>query len=223
VTPRVYVALTFDDGYIEQYRVAHFLSRLGMKATFFIISHLKEFEGCHLLNLKTELIRKINRMGHEIGSHTKNHPTLTAIPLSRVKEEVRDSKQWLEDLTGNEVKGFAYPYGAYNAGIVKIVSEYYQYGRGGGTNLLEDPFNVKLRNLYTLGGFARQRRHVRGLLQLPIKFIKHKCTTHMGIIILLHRENLFEILRLITYLKFLPRNTCFVTMSEFVESLRNNC
>jgi len=215
------VALTFDDGYIEHYRVARLLNRLGIKATFFIITHLTRFEGKRLLTSRPKLIEEINQMGHQIGSHTKTHPNLTSIPLHKVEEEARESKQLLEDLTGNEVRGFAYPYGAYNTNIVNIIGKHYEYARGSGANPSESPFNAETKNRYILGVFAKGAKDIRRILQLPTKLIEHGPSTCIRIAIMMHKESLSEILALITYLRLLPGETRFLTMSELLELSRN--
>jgi len=219
--PKIYVALTFDDGYIYHYAVAQLLNRLGIKATFFIITHLKKFEGKTLLTLRPELIGEIVKYGHEIGSHTKTHPNLTTIPLYKVEEEARESKRLLEDLTGKEIINFAYPYGAYNTNTIRVISRYYEYARGGGVNSLEDSFNVNPKSRYIIGAFVRQRKYIRKLLQLPIKLIQHEYRECIRIVIVMHMEGMFEILALITYLKLLPANVRFITMTELAETLRS--
>lgn len=49
--------------------------------------------------------------GVEIGAHTKSHPILSTLGLNQVRDEVVESKNYLEDLLGTEVKYFAYPNG----------------------------------------------------------------------------------------------------------------
>ena len=199
------------------------LSRLGIKATFFIITHLKKFEGKTLLTSKPELIKEISKSGHEIGSHSKTHANLVMMPLHKVEEEARESKQLLENLVGDEIRGFAYPYGAYNTHVIKIISKHYKYARGAGINPLEDPFNVNVKNKYTLGAFTKRRKHIRKILRLPIKLVGRHYDEYLGIVIVMHRESLLEILTLVKYLRFLSSNVYFVTMSELIELLVRNC
>ena len=50
--------------------------------------------------------------GHVIGSHTLNHPDLSTVnDDSLIKNELVDSKYFLEQLTGSKVQHFANPYG----------------------------------------------------------------------------------------------------------------
>lgn len=46
-----------------------------------------------------------------IGAHTESHPRLAQLSLANARREMIANKQWLEDVTGREVRHFAYPYG----------------------------------------------------------------------------------------------------------------
>ncbi len=49
----------------------------------------------------------------EIGSHTKTHAQLSRLSEAAQRNEVAQSKSFLEDLIGRPVNSFAYPYGGY--------------------------------------------------------------------------------------------------------------
>src|SRR5687767_139869 len=48
-----------------------------------------------------------------IGSHGYYHNDLAKIPTDSAKQEMIQSKQFLENLTGKEIKALAFPYGSY--------------------------------------------------------------------------------------------------------------
>ena len=48
-----------------------------------------------------------------IGAHGYYHNDLSRISLGQAKDEMIRSKKYLENITGNEVKAIAFPYGAY--------------------------------------------------------------------------------------------------------------
>ncbi len=56
-------------------------------------------------------IKEMAEAGISFGAHTVHHPILTRIPPGRAQEEIRGSKQTLEAIIGEEVKGFCYPNG----------------------------------------------------------------------------------------------------------------
>jgi peptidoglycan/xylan/chitin deacetylase (PgdA/CDA1 family) len=59
----------------------------------------------------------------EIGSHTVMHPFLSALPISRQRQEIQDNKARLEEILGHSVNTFAYPYGNYSPATVTLVKE----------------------------------------------------------------------------------------------------
>lgn len=58
----------------------------------------------------------------DIGAHTVTHPAMTAhAPATQVRE-AEDSRRRCEELLGRPVKGFAYPYGDYDATAMSSVA-----------------------------------------------------------------------------------------------------
>ncbi|MFM8321882.1 MAG: polysaccharide deacetylase family protein [Chloroflexota bacterium] len=57
-----------------------------------------------------------------IGSHTVTHPFLSECSPEQVWQEVAQSRQDLQTLTGQPVDTFAYPYGSYNRAVAEAVS-----------------------------------------------------------------------------------------------------
>lgn len=72
-----------------------------IKATFFILGHLA------LDN--PSLVRSISDAGHEIASHGWGHQKLHGLTPDTFREDVRRSKEALENLTGREVVGYRAP------------------------------------------------------------------------------------------------------------------
>lgn len=62
--------------------------------------------------LSKDDIRRLSDNGVEIGSHTINHPILSALTPENTRREIADSKSMLEQLLGKPVRAFAYPFGA---------------------------------------------------------------------------------------------------------------
>jgi peptidoglycan/xylan/chitin deacetylase (PgdA/CDA1 family) len=59
----------------------------------------------------------------EIGSHTVTHPLLPALSVSQQQDEIQRSKSTLEEMIGQRVTSFAYPYGNYKRDAVTIARE----------------------------------------------------------------------------------------------------
>jgi len=61
----------------------------------------------------------------KIASHSYSHPNL--LQCRNIEDELFKSKQVLEQKLHHHVDTFVYPYGQFNASIVKYVQKYYKY------------------------------------------------------------------------------------------------
>lgn len=113
------VLLTFDDGYRDQFINAFpILRRLGLRATFFVMSDYVTYAGY----MTSDMLRELDRSGvATIASHTRHHALLSSANHAVRRDEVMGSKQKLEHLLGHPVTVFAYPYGAYTESIRLLV------------------------------------------------------------------------------------------------------
>lgn len=108
------VVITFDDGYADFQSAAYpVLARYGFTAivylpTAFIGETGGRFKDCACLTWNQ--VRELHGLGIEFGSHTVNHPKLVELPAKAVEEEVRQSKEMIEQEIGAAVTSFAYPY-----------------------------------------------------------------------------------------------------------------
>jgi peptidoglycan/xylan/chitin deacetylase (PgdA/CDA1 family) len=57
----------------------------------------------------------------EIGAHTVTHPLLAALPAVLQREEIQQSKAYMEAILGRPVTSFAYPHGNYTPETVALV------------------------------------------------------------------------------------------------------
>lgn len=120
------VFLSFDDNYFAWFSLKGLLDKLGIKATFFVNTQpirddasgntiSEYFDRLQYAGDRSTLsraeIRELKEAGHNIGAHTHSHFMLTKLPLEKAKEEIRVSKKILEDIIGEEVTDFSYPFG----------------------------------------------------------------------------------------------------------------
>ena len=71
------------------------------KASFFILGWIAE--------RYPDLVKEIHRRGHEIASHGYRHQVIYDQTPKQFQEDIKTSKQILEDLTGEEVIGYRAP------------------------------------------------------------------------------------------------------------------
>jgi len=126
------IVLTFDDGYVNVLRhAAAPLAAAGFKAIQFLPANLlgRCNEWDVALGEASEAImdaaqvREWLAAGHDIGSHTLNHPHLTRLPVEEAREEISASKKKLEDIFSQAVEHFCYPYGDWNPAVRDLVIE----------------------------------------------------------------------------------------------------
>ena len=124
-------ALTFsyDDGTIHDRKLVALMNKYGMKGTFNLNSglfgrHERKVIGgfdTDFTRIDAEEVKDLYA-GHEVASHTLNHPFLTRLPSNMGAKEILQDRSNLEGLTGELVRGFAYPYGVYDEKVEEVLS-----------------------------------------------------------------------------------------------------
>jgi len=148
-----YVALTFDDGYVDNLDVlVPLLNDYSATATVFVVSGW--LGRAHPVTpwqriLTKEEVKELHRSGVEIGSHTRTHPDLTTLPFARALDEWTASKDELEDATGAPVTVAAYPYGNAGPDAVHACREagYSAAGRTSGNGAWNKPHDLPRQDM----------------------------------------------------------------------------
>ncbi len=132
--PRALV-LTFDDGYSNVYESAlPVMKHFGFTATVFLVSGCRGGESLwltprerfpQLRTMRLEEVEAILAAGWKIGGHSASHGRLTTLKTDQLEEELDASRAFLESLTGDSDFWFAYPYGAYDAGVRDKVARHF--------------------------------------------------------------------------------------------------
>jgi peptidoglycan/xylan/chitin deacetylase (PgdA/CDA1 family) len=98
-------SLTNDKDKSEKYivpKILKLLDKYNIKATFFVTGKIAE--------KFPNLVTNISKKRHEIGSHSYNHLRLANLSLQQQKEEIRKSKEVLENLILTKIIGFRAPF-----------------------------------------------------------------------------------------------------------------
>ncbi len=142
-------SLSFDDGLISQYKyVAPILDKLGLKATFYIVTETLESDPDRPASWRygywwqfIEMCKK----GHELGSHSATHPKLTTFHDGGVSKpgtlqyELNAPIQTLQEkMPDYKFITFAYPFVDYNKHVMEETAKLYVSSRG-----LGNGFNSK--------------------------------------------------------------------------------
>jgi peptidoglycan/xylan/chitin deacetylase (PgdA/CDA1 family) len=134
---RKLVGLTFDDGYADfAGHAVPILARYGFTGTVFAIAgrlggdNAWDTQGPRKPLMTAGQLREVAAAGMEIGSHGMQHRSLREVTgPAELAEEVDRSRELLQELTGKEVAGFCYPYGAIDERAVdRVRAAGYGYG-----------------------------------------------------------------------------------------------
>lgn len=115
------VTFSYDDGTFYDVFLAELLNKYGLKCTFNINSGLFGVNSCiscdgkkiYHNRLSAEQVRAVCE-GHEIASHSLSHPLLINRSAEFLDEQVLTDLKNLDDLTGGNTVGFAYPGGPHD-------------------------------------------------------------------------------------------------------------
>ena len=112
------VALTFDDGYVDNGVVAFpILQRFKVNATMFVVTGTLGSPR----HLSWAQVSQMQSAGIEIGSHSATHADLTQLSADTLRTEVLGSKRSLETRLGRAVGAISYPNGASNPRVLEAV------------------------------------------------------------------------------------------------------
>lgn len=115
---RKVVALTFDDGFEDNYtNMFSVLQRYAAKATIYLAPDISGID-----KLTVEQVKDMQASGLcEFGAHTLNHVNLSQLDDPQAQVEIIKSKQRVESMTESECRSFAYPFGRYTDRTVELV------------------------------------------------------------------------------------------------------
>lgn len=107
------VAITFDAawGADKTEQIMDVLDEYNVKATFFLVGFwMDEYP---------EMTKKIFDRGFEIGSHSYNHPDMTKLDSTQIRQELVSTNDKISEITGQIPTLFRPPYGAYDNKLIE--------------------------------------------------------------------------------------------------------
>ena len=132
------VAITFDDGYLDNYTKAlPLLKKYNACATLYLVIDRHNNDWSVKKNpkhdsgvlaseekLSDQQIQEMLDSGvFELGGHTISHPYLPNITIDVKKHEILECKNILENTFNTSVTSFAYPFGVYSDEDINIIEE----------------------------------------------------------------------------------------------------
>lgn len=193
------VAVTFDDGFAATVKQAlPVLVGLGIPATMFVLSdrfgatndwmEARGFPRRQLLSRASadELIAA----GMTIGSHTRTHPRLPEVDDARLIDEIRGSKEALEQALSRRVDHFAYPFGQFDErarAAVRLAGYRTACSTRSGFNRVDgDQFMLRRIEVFGADSLAAFRRKLRFGVNdpspmVPIRYYAARVAGYVGL------------------------------------------
>lgn len=109
-----YIALTFDDGPSKANtpQLLDTLKKYGAKATFYVLGKNTSYFP--------EIVKRASSEGHEIGSHTWDHPQLTRLSRGQMISQRDRTDAAIRGAIGTRGATMRPPYGSYNATVREV-------------------------------------------------------------------------------------------------------
>jgi peptidoglycan/xylan/chitin deacetylase (PgdA/CDA1 family) len=112
--PKLKFITSWDDGLVDDMRVARLLLKYQLPGIFYIPTNC---------NLTAQEIMALAEK-FEIGGHTVSHfSNLRLVPDELLEQEIKNNKSYLEFLTEKEITKFCYPRGRYDKRVQQMVAQ----------------------------------------------------------------------------------------------------
>lgn len=208
------IVLTFDDNYYDSWiEMLPILDKYNAKATFFISPNYpaKRKKG------DLQKILTLYNDGHEIGSHTMNHPKINIYlhyhNLTQLYEHEILPVQKMLDSLGIKATSFAYPYGYNTAASDSFLGHYFNKIRTVANIAKSDRYvDILKENQKFMDGLANVSKVAR---PDPLKIYKDailKAKTNSGILVLLEHKPVQKTTKELTFSYAMLDSICrFVT------------
>ncbi len=110
------IYLTFDEGYEAGYteNILNILKENKVKAAFFITAHY--------VNTEPELVKQMIEDGHIVGNHTVNHKSMPELTEEKIRTEVMELHQVMQEKFNYEMKYIRPPKGEFSEKTLQVTN-----------------------------------------------------------------------------------------------------
>ena len=112
--------ITFDDGHGSNLQSARLMSELGLIGYFYLIKDFSLFKPDYL---SEKDIKEIASLGHKLGVHGKSHDHWAKMDENRLVSDLKETKDWIEQLTGEPFITCSAPGGVIDKRTIKIIKK----------------------------------------------------------------------------------------------------
>ena len=116
------VSITFDDGYKDTLTIAAQLLCKNNLPFHVFVTPANVISGDDKYLSEAELVALSKLPGATVGAHGFSHQHLNNLQAAEINEELKSSKEWLENLTQTNISTMSYPHGAFNSQVQEIAA-----------------------------------------------------------------------------------------------------
>jgi len=111
----VFFTTSWDDGNLSDLRIADLLQKYNLPGTFYIplFSPKKSLDSKQICEISSNF---------DIGAHTMTHSRMTDCTDKQAKNEIIESKKYVEDITSKECNSFCFPEGKFLPKHLRMVA-----------------------------------------------------------------------------------------------------
>lgn len=110
--------LSFDDGRVEDRKLVALLNEYNLKGTFHLNSGRLSTPG----TVNHDELKSLYG-GHELSLHGYNHQGMTHLSNIDYIYEIGEDRRTLEQISGQLIRGLAYPFGSYNVDAIPTMRD----------------------------------------------------------------------------------------------------
>ncbi|MBE7087633.1 MAG: deacetylase [Clostridiales bacterium] len=186
------IAISFDCAWGVDYtdRLLEIMENNDVVCTFFMVEFwVKKYP---------EYVLKIDKAGHEIGTHSSTHPYMSKLSKTVVEKELVSSINAIKDVTNKEVTLFRPPYGDYDNQLIEVAESLNLYTIQWSVDSLDwknlSAYEIQTRVLSRTGNgdivlFHNNGLHTADALQTIISRLKSDGYEFVKIGDLIYKEN----------------------------------
>jgi peptidoglycan/xylan/chitin deacetylase (PgdA/CDA1 family) len=171
---RMGFALAFDDGPRSVLDVAGAVASYGLPATVFLVTDRVGLDNswpgqpAHVARerlLGWSELEGLAALGFRFGAHGRSHRRLDALDPARLVDELRGSRDAVEQRLGRPCTLLAYPYGVSTPAVRRAAARHFEAAFGTGLDFADgaqDPFDLARIDAYFVHSRAALDALVRG-------------------------------------------------------------
>ena len=111
------IAISFDAawGADDTDTLLEILEDNDVKTTFFMCGYW--------IDKYPDEVKKIAEAGHDLGNHSATHPHMSKLTKEQIADEIKDTGNKIEELTGVKSELFRAPFGEYTNDVISTAEE----------------------------------------------------------------------------------------------------